>query len=465
MTDVARPWEFSRHDWKQVLVRVWSERADDDVSTRAAAIAYSALFAVPTLLVAVVSLYGILASPSQIEDLIAELRLIAPNAMVELLGDQLRSLGRQSDGALTLGVISGAAGAVWSVSGGVGRLRSAINEVFEEEDQRPWYVKRLVAVAVAMATIVFITISVGLITAVPTVLDALDIEGSLRMTILSVRWLLLGLMMVSLIAVLFRYGPDRRPPAAIWSATGTILAAVAWVVMSFGFSVYTENFASYNETFGSIGAVIVFMTWLYLSAYILLLAAELNAEMEHQTVHDTTVDPERSIGDRGAFVADDVPEGVADTVASGSRVSSASSGGEQPSGVPPTKEITMASISNPFETDEVVGVLPADNSAVAVAEATDAGFKTQVLHGRIDADEIDVDGDDGMFDRVLRFFQEGEQRDALEKYHQRLLDGDHVVRILAVGDREDVAGKLLAEHGGELIWHFGQWTYKPLHKT
>lgn len=125
----------------------------------------------------------------------------------------------------------------------------------------------------------------------------------------------------------------------------------------------------------------------------------------------------------------------------------------------------MASISNPFETDEVVGVVSASTSADLCEKAEKAGFDVQVV---CDPSTIDVDGDrsdDSMFDTVLRFFQEGEEKDTLRRYHQRLLDGDHVLRIVEVGDRADEAGKLMADHGAEVVWHFGKWTYTPLHRT
>jgi hypothetical protein len=125
----------------------------------------------------------------------------------------------------------------------------------------------------------------------------------------------------------------------------------------------------------------------------------------------------------------------------------------------------MASINNPFETDEVVGVVSAAASQGLRRAAEAAGFAVETV---CDPASIDVDGDrsdDSMFDTVLRFFQEGEEKDALRKYHERLVDGDHVIRILEVGDRADEAGKLMAANEAEIVWHFGDWTYKPLHST
>ncbi len=125
----------------------------------------------------------------------------------------------------------------------------------------------------------------------------------------------------------------------------------------------------------------------------------------------------------------------------------------------------MASISNPFETDEVVGVTTSEQSSGLQRAARDAGFNTEIV---CDPDKIDVEGqssDASTFDKVLRFFQEGEEKDALRAYRDRLVKGDHIVRILDVGDRSDEAGRLMAAHDADLVWHYGRWTFTPLHKT
>lgn len=124
----------------------------------------------------------------------------------------------------------------------------------------------------------------------------------------------------------------------------------------------------------------------------------------------------------------------------------------------------MASINNPFETDEVVGVVPAADSDGLQAAAGAAGFDVRVI---CDPSTVDVDGEQGgsAFDSILRFFQEGEEKDALRTYHRRLVDGDHVIRLVEVGDRAEEAGRLMASHGADVVWHFGNWTYKPMHRT
>ncbi len=263
-----------------VLRRVWDERADDDLSTRASAIAYSAMFAIPGLLIAVVSIYGLVANPSQVTSLLDWLESRLPGAAGDVIGGQLESIVAQNSGALSFGALLGLASAIWSVSGGVNRLRNSINEVYDEDDSRPWYAKRAWSIVASIAVIAVIAAAVGLIAVVPPLVEWADAGSVLGTLLLVVRWVVLGLLMVGAIGALYRMGPRREPPRWWWISVGTVLATVAWIVMSIGFGLYVQNFGSYNETYGSLGSVIVFMTWLYLSAYIVLIAGELNAELE-----------------------------------------------------------------------------------------------------------------------------------------------------------------------------------------
>ena len=307
-----RPWRLTRSDWVDVVKRVWKERSDDDVATRAAAVAFSAMFAIPTLLIAVVSIYGLVSSPSDVAGLIERADEVLPSAATELLESQLQSIASQGAGSLSLGLILGLAGAVFSVSGGVNRLSETINEIYDEEDRRPWYVKRAWAVVASTAVIVGLVVAVGLITLLPTMARWLEIDGMARMLVEIGRWIALAAVMLILLGSLYRFGPKRSAPRVPGLTVGTTVAIVAWSIMSIGFGVYVQTIANYDRTYGSLGSVIVFMTWLYLSSYIVLLAGELNAELERQTLVDTTVEGDEPMGRRGAAVADAPADDVAD---------------------------------------------------------------------------------------------------------------------------------------------------------
>jgi len=307
-----RPWNLSRHDWRDVIGRVWSERSSDDVSTRAAAVAYSAMFSIPPLLIAVVSLYGIVSSPADVRALVERASTVLPPEANALIEGQLQSITAQSANSLSIAVVLGVLGAILSVSGGVNRLSGTINEIYDEKDTRPWYVKRAWSFLASALLIVALLVSTMLITLIPSLVDWLDIEGALRSVALTGRWVLLLALMLGTLGSLYRFGPKRSAPTLTWLSVGTTTAALAWLVMSAGFSFYVQNFARYGSTYGSLGSVIVFLTWLYLTAYIVLLAGELNAELERQTLVDTTAGGDQPIGDRGAVVADEPAENVAD---------------------------------------------------------------------------------------------------------------------------------------------------------
>jgi membrane protein len=229
---------------------------------------------------------------------------VLPGAATELLSSQLERLTAQHSGALSLGVAFGVVAAIWSVSGAVNRIFDSMNEVYGETDGRPWYVQRAWAMVAAVVTIVVVVVAVGLIALLPTALDWLDVSGVYRAVIIVGRWLVLAALMIGLLGSLYRFGPRRSGPRVPWISVGTLVAVAAWLVMSIAFGIYTGNFGSYNETYGSLGTVVAFMTWLYLSAYIVLMAGELNAELEHETTIDTTVDGDQDAGDRDAAATD-----------------------------------------------------------------------------------------------------------------------------------------------------------------
>lgn len=306
-----RPWHLTLADWVDVLQRVWEQRSDDDVATRASAVAFSAMFAIPTLLIAVVSLYGLVSSPADVAALIERADAVLPEAANELLSSQLQAITSRSANSLSVGLLVGLTGAVFSVSGGVNRLRETINEIYDEQDHRPWYVKRAWAFVASVAVIVGLVVSVGLITLIPSIADWLELDGAVRALVIFGRWAALAVVMLALLGSLYRFGPKRSAPTLPWISVGTTLAVLAWTVMSIGFGIYVQNFANYDRTYGSLGSVIVFMTWLYLTSYIVLVAGEFNAELERQTLADTTVGGNEPSGQRGAVVADRVAGNVA----------------------------------------------------------------------------------------------------------------------------------------------------------
>jgi membrane protein len=196
--------------------------------------------------------------------------------------------------------------ALWSASAGVGALIEGLNVAYDEEETRGFVKLKALTLLLTLGMIVGVIVAAALIVALPIALGFLAVAPWVETLIGVVKFVPLALLFLGGLAILYRYGPDREDAKLAWITPGALLAMTAWLVMSIGFSIYVSNFASYNETFGSLAGVIVLLTWMWLSAYIVLIGAEVNAEMEAQTAHDTTTGAREPMGDRGARKADEL---------------------------------------------------------------------------------------------------------------------------------------------------------------
>jgi len=202
--------------------------------------------------------------------------------------------------------VFGLAVSLWSANAGMKTVFDALNIVYDEEEKRSFVRLNLQSLAFTLGAIAFLILAVGGIVAIPIVLNFLGLGSGLEWLIFLGRWPLLVVIIVLGLAVLYRYGPSRDTAQWAWVTPGGLVAVGLWLAASLLFSWYASNFGSYNETYGSLGAVIGFMTWIWLSAIVVLLGAEINAEAEHQTAHDTTEGPAQPVGARGAIMADTI---------------------------------------------------------------------------------------------------------------------------------------------------------------
>jgi membrane protein len=300
------PTEIPKRGWKDVLVRTRLEMKDDNVPLLAAGVAFYALLALVPTLVAAVSIYGLFADPSEVERQVRDFLGAAPAEVRELIRSQLQGIVDQGDSSIGLGLLIGLIVALWSASSGTKQMIGAINAAYDEKETRKFFRLRGLAVLLTMAAILFLLLAVGLIAVLPPLLENLGL-GETGRTVASIfRWPLLALGFMLGLAVLYRVAPDRDDPEWRWTSPGAVLATLLWLAGSFLFSLYTANFASYNETYGSLGAVVVLMLWLLLTAYAIIGGAELNAETERQTVRDSTQGRDRPLGQRDATAADTV---------------------------------------------------------------------------------------------------------------------------------------------------------------
>jgi membrane protein len=299
-----KPTQLPWPGWKDILWRLYEEFTADRVTLIAAGATFYLLLALFPALAAFVSVYGFVADPVTIADHIAFLGGVLPSGGVDLIRAQLQTLAAQNSAALSFGFVFGLLFALWSANNGIKTLFEALNIAYEEDEKRSFIQLNLVSFVFTLGAIVIGILFIVSVGVVPAVLAFVGLNGAEELLISLLRWPVLIIVSTLAISVLYRYGPSRERAQWSWVTWGSALAAMLWLVASLLFSWYLSNFADYNATYGSLGAVIGFMMWTWISLVILLAGAELNAEMEHQTAYDTTTGVPRPMGMRGATMAD-----------------------------------------------------------------------------------------------------------------------------------------------------------------
>ena len=310
--DATRPHRIPLKGWWQVAQRVWTESARDNLSVVAAGCAFYALFAVFPALSALIALYGLTADPATVELQFGMLASVLPPQAYQIVIDQIRRVAETPSQSLGWGLLLSVGIALWSVSNLTQAMFAALNIAYEEPERRSIVRFYLSAFTFAILGIVSGTLMLLAIVYVPILFAYAGYSATFELVVRVARWPLLALLVLIFLALLYRYGPCRRSAKWRWVSVGSAFATAVWLAASAGFSYYVSHFTNYDQTYGSLGAVIVLLIWLYLSFYIVLLGAEVNAELELQTAKDTTRGAPRPVGERGAFVADHVaggPEG------------------------------------------------------------------------------------------------------------------------------------------------------------
>jgi membrane protein len=298
------PSGMSARDWKDILWRVYAEFLEDRITLIAAGASFYLLLALFPALAAFVSIYGFVADPQTIAEHIAFLGGVLPTGGIDLIRTQLQSLAAANESTLSLAFVVGLAVALWSANSGIKTLFEALNIAYEEREKRSFLRLNVTAFVFTLGAIligVLFIVSVGI---VPVVLEFVGLSGAEEMLVSVLRWPILFVASAAAISILYRYGPSREHARWQWVTWGSALASFLWLLASVLFSWYLANFADYNATYGSLGAVIGFMLWTWISVVILLLGAELNAEVEHQTSRDSTTGAPQPMGIRGATMAD-----------------------------------------------------------------------------------------------------------------------------------------------------------------
>lgn len=303
---VSSPTRFGWSAWRQVLGRVFANIGRHHLSVVAAGVAFFGVLAIVPALAALVGLYGLIANPAAVMANFEELRPLLPPDAFGLLQRQIEALLAVPQQRLGFAFAVAMLFALWSSRAAVGTLIEGLNIVYREVDTRNIVVQYLVSLALTALLLVIACGALLATVALPAVLQFVDI-GVLGAWLAALGPLLiLGVALVFVLGALYRYGPHRNSARGRWVTWGAVAATVTWVVAAILVSFYVSNLANFNKTYGSLGAIAGLMFWFYVSAFVVLLGAELNAEMELQTARDTTSGRPRPMGERGAFVADHV---------------------------------------------------------------------------------------------------------------------------------------------------------------
>lgn len=300
------PGEVPARGWWDVAVRVKHEVDRDRLSIIAAGVAFYGFLAVFPALTASISIWGLVADPLQVEGQINAFGTALPGSARDLISQAAHAIVLGSDTGLGIGTAVSLLLTLWSANKGMKALVDGVSIAYNEHDDRSFLRANALTLGLTLGATVLFLIAVGAVVVTPIVLGWVGLDAFSEWLINIGRWPILAAGIVVALGLLYRVAPTRHAAKWRWVTPGSVIATVVWLVGSIGFSIYVDNFGSYDKTYGSVAAVAILLFWFYLSAYAILLGAEINAESERQTVRDSTVGGEKPLGRRGAYAADTV---------------------------------------------------------------------------------------------------------------------------------------------------------------
>lgn len=282
--EARAPREIPAAGWRDVLWRVKDRISADNLSIISAGVAFYALLAIFPGLIALVGIYGMVFDPQQVGEHLSALTAVLPGEAANLIGEQLAEVTTMERTSLGVGSTVAVLVALWSASAGMRTLMTALDVAYGEKETRGTFRFYGTSLLLTLGAVLGGVVAIATIVAVPIALKFLGLSGGLEAILAFGRWPLLAAVILVGLAIVYRYGPDRRKPQWRWVSWGAVVATLLWIAGSALFSLYVSQFGEYNKTYGSMGAVVILMTWFLLSAYIFLIGAQINAEMERQTL-------------------------------------------------------------------------------------------------------------------------------------------------------------------------------------
>ncbi len=304
--EASAPWDIPRRGWKDILWRLYAKINDNRLLAVAAGVVFYGILALFPALTALVSVYGFFADASNIDQQVSALSGVLPGGAVDILHEEIKRLAAVHNSGLSFGFAFGLLFALWSANSGMKAIIDALNVAYEEKEKRSFIRLNLISLVMTLVAVVSVMLMIGAVVAAPIILAHVGLGGISKGLISLLRWPILFVLVVTGLAALYRYGPSRREPRWQWLSVGGVAAAILWLASSALLSWYIANFGHFNVTYGSLGAAMGMMMWMWISAIAILLGAQLNAEIEHQTARDSTVGPDKPLGRRGAMMADTI---------------------------------------------------------------------------------------------------------------------------------------------------------------
>ncbi|WP_224994230.1 YihY/virulence factor BrkB family protein [Cesiribacter sp. SM1] len=304
--NAKKPTQIPKKGWKDIASRVKDQLTKDHVTIISAGIAFYFFLAIFPTIAAALSIYGLLMEPAQVEQQMSQLANALPEQAHQMVSKILEQQSEKSGSSLGWSLVLSILISLWSANKGTKAVFEGVNITYNEKDERGFIKLNALTLLFTICGIIIGFLAIAMIVVFPAVIDMIGLPSTLETIVQLVRWPILALIVISALAVVYKVAPYRESPEFKWTSWGAIIATVLWLAGSLLFTLYVKNFGSFDATYGSFAAVIILMLWFYLTAFVILLGAEINSEMEHQTSRDTTTGEDKPMGQRGGYHADHV---------------------------------------------------------------------------------------------------------------------------------------------------------------
>lgn len=304
--DAETPWQIPARGWLQIGKRVLQQVSGDNVQIVSAGVAFYFFLSLFPAVAACLSIYGLVYTPGETATQMEQLRTLMPGEAVDLISEFATQLSLGESRSLSWGVALSIVFGVWSTNKGTTALFTGLNIAYEQAESRPFLRRTLLTLGVTLGSIVVMALLLVVVAILPAIRAAIELPPFSDALINFARWPVIAVVALFVLGVLYKIAPNRRSPSWRWVTPGSLVATLLWLLGSLGFGWYIESFGNMSKTYGGVAAIVVLMLWFFITAFAILLGAEINAESEHQTTRDSTIGPERPLGQRGAWHADHV---------------------------------------------------------------------------------------------------------------------------------------------------------------